>query len=68
MMSCHLIPIWYEWNVNTGDVMITWFTLFANLVMSHLACTSHAHVHGTHVLNKYGASKYPSGLACMQAD
>ena len=26
------------------------------------------HVHGAHALYKYGTSKYPSGLACMQAD
>ena len=45
--------------------MMTWF---ANLVSSHLVCTSHVHVHRTHALNKYGMSKYPSGLACMQAD
>ena len=31
----------------------------------HIIC---ACIHGAHALNKNGASKYPSGLACMQAD
>ena len=42
-------------NVNADDVMMTWFALFVNLVMSHLACVSHAHMHGTYALYKYGA-------------
>ena len=46
MMSWHLIPTWHEWNVNANDVMVTWFTLFVNLVISHLACMSHVCVHG----------------------
>ena len=54
--------------MNANDIMMTWFALFVNLVMSHLACTLCACMHGTHALNKYGASKYLSGLACMQAD
>ena len=45
-----------------------WFTLFANLVTSHLACTSWAHGHGEHDLIKNDTPKYLSGLACMQAD
>ena len=28
-----------EWNANANDVMMTWFALFVNLAMSHLACT-----------------------------
>ena len=54
--------------MNTDDVMMMWFVLYANLVMTCLAFMMHAHMHGTHALNKYGASKYPSGLACMQAN
>ena len=59
---------WHEWNMNTDDIMMTWFALFANLVTSHLACKSCTSMHGTHAQNKNGASKYLSGLACMQAD
>ena len=48
MTSCHLIPTWHEWNANAGDVMVTWFTSYVNLVMSqwhaHHACTCYAHV------------------------
>ena len=38
MTLCHLIPMWYEWNANTDDMMMIWFALYANLMMSHLAC------------------------------
>ena len=30
MMSCHLIPMWHEWNANTNDIMMTWFALYLN--------------------------------------
>ena len=30
MMSCHLIPIWHEWNTIADDIMMTWFTLYVN--------------------------------------
>ena len=66
MMSCHLIPMWHEWNVNTADVMITWFTLYANLVTLHLVCVTCTCVHGTCALCKTTMSKYPSDLVCMQ--
>ena len=56
-----------QMDANTKDVM-TWFALSVNLVMSGLACMMCSHVHGTHALNKYGASKNLSGLACMQAN
>ena len=65
--SCHLIPIWHEWNANADDIMMIWFTLFANLVMSCLACMMHVHMYGACVLYKYIVSKYLSGLACTQA-
>ena len=68
MTSCHLIHMWHEWNVKANDIMMTWFTFYANLVMSCLACMMCACMHGACPLHKYGASKYPSGLVCMQAD
>ena len=68
MTSCHLIPTWHEWNENDNDTMMTWFPLFVDHVMSHLACATSACMHGEHTLNIYGMSKYPSGLACIQAD
>ena len=37
------------------------------LVMSCLASTMHTCVHRIHDLSNMGASKYPSGLVCMQA-
>ena len=60
--------MWHKWNANIDDIMMTWFTLFANLVTSCLACAMSAYMHGTCALNKYGASKYWSGLACTQPD
>ena len=62
MPSCHLLSTWHEWNANTGDVMVMWFTSYANLVMSQWACTSHARVHGTYALIKMHASNYLNGL------
>ena len=29
-----------EWNMNAGDVMVTWFAYDVNLVMSRWACAS----------------------------
>ena len=60
--------MWHEWNMNTDDIMMTWFALFANFVTSHLACAACTYMHGACALYKYGTSKYPSGQACMQAD
>ena len=60
--------MWHEWNADADDIMIMWFTSYANLVTSHLACTMCMCMHGTHALNKYGAFKYPRGLVGMQAD
>ena len=68
MMSCHLIPMWHEWNTNANDVIITWLTLYVDLVTSCLACVTHVHMHGTHALCKTSMSKYSSGLVCMQAN
>ena len=60
--------MWHEWNANADDIMMMWFTLYANLVTSHLPCVAHMHMHGTCALCKTSTSKYSSGLACMQAD
>ena len=68
MTSCHLISIWHEWNANAGDVMVIWFTSYANLVMSQWACTSLAHVHGTHAIIKMGVLKYLNSLTGMPAN
>ena len=68
MMSYHLIHSWHEWNVNTDDIMMMWFTLYANLVMSCLACAMHVCMHGAHALCRTSTSKYLGGLACTQAD
>ena len=40
----------------------------ANQVTSCLACAVCMHMHGTHAINEYGASKFLSGLVCMQAN
>ena len=53
---------------NANDVMMMCHASHVNLVTSHLACASHACMNGACAQNKYGASKYPSGLACTQAD
>ena len=68
MMSCPFIPMWHEWNMNAGDIMVTWYASYANLVMSHWAFVPHTCVHGTCGLSKHGTPKYPSGLAFTQAD
>ena len=67
-MSCHLILMWHEWNAISGDVMVTWFTSYANLVTSRWACTSHACMHGAHALSKMGMTKYSNSLTGMPAD
>ena len=58
--------MWHEWNMNTDDVMMTWFTSYMNPVMSCLACPMCMSVHGTCALCRNSASKYLSSLACMQ--
>ena len=50
MTFCHLIPAWHEWNANADDIMMMWFTLYVNLVTSHLACAAHVHMHDTHAV------------------
>ena len=30
MISCHVSCIWWEWNVNANDVILTWFASHAN--------------------------------------
>ena len=60
--------MWHKWNMNAGDVMVTWFTHDANLVMSRWACASRTHEHGARAISKMGASKYSNGLTGMPAD
>ena len=57
MTTCHLIPMWHEWNANADDVMMTWFALYVNLVTSCQACMTCMHVHGAHSLIHSGMSK-----------
>ena len=68
MTSCHLIPTWHEWNVNAGDVMVTWFASYANLVTSQCACASHMQMHGAHAIIKMATPKYSNGLMGMPVD
>ena len=60
--------MWHEWNVNAGDVMVTWFASYANHVTSRWACMSHAHMHGTHAIIKMGMTKYLNGMTGTPAD
>ena len=66
--SCHLVSKWHEWNANAGDIMVTLFTSYANLVMSHWACVLCTHVHGAHAIIKMGTSMYSNGLMGTPAD
>ena len=68
MMSCHLVSTWHEWNMNAGDVMVTWFASYANLVTSHWACMSRVHMHGACAIIKMVASKDSNSLIGMPAD
>ena len=68
MTSCHLILMWHKWNENAGDVKVTCFTSYGNLVLSHWACTLCMCTHGTHALSKTSMPKYLRGLMGMQAD
>ena len=68
MMSCDLISMWHEWNTNAGDVMVTWFASYANLVTSQWACALCTRVHGTCAVIIMGAPKYSNGLMGMAAN
>ena len=59
--------MWHEC-ANTDDIIMIWFALYENLVMSHLACATCTHMHGTCALCRNSASKYSSSLGCMQAN
>ena len=54
MMSCHLIPMWYEWNMNAGDVMVTWFAAYVNLRHhdGYVCHVCHVHAWIVHVLSE----------------
>ena len=44
MMSCHVIPTLHQWNANSNDAMLTWFTLYANPTdIMFSMCNMHAH-------------------------
>ena len=78
------IMMWCSYNANTndvmaphsyvvrmervGDVIVTWFASYANLLMSRWACASCAHMHGTHAIIKISTSKYSNGLMGTPAD
>ena len=68
MMSCHLNSTWHEWNMNAGDVMVMWFTSYANLVTSRWACVSCMRMHGAHAIIKMSVLKYLNSLTGMPAD
>ena len=57
MTACHLMPTWHKWNVNANDIMMTWFALCVNLVMSHLPCMMHMCMHGACALHETSTSK-----------
>ena len=63
--------MWHEWNANANDIMMMWFALYVNLVMSCQACMMCMCMHGAHALCRTcrtSTSKYWSGLACTQAN
>ena len=60
--------MWYEWNTNAVDVMVTWFASYVNLVMSQWACTLCACMHGAHTQSKMGMPKYSNGLTGTPAN
>ena len=60
--------MWHKWNMNADHIMMMWFALYMNLVMSHLARMICGCMNGTHALCKTSMSKKLSGLACTQAD
>ena len=60
--------MWREWNANAGDIMVTWFESYVNLVTSQWECASHVHMHGTCAIIKMGTSKYSYGLTGTPAD
>ena len=68
MMSCHIILTWHEWNANAGDVMVTWFASYVNLVTSQWACTTYTCMHGACALSEMGTLKYLNGLVGMPAN
>ena len=51
-----------------GDIMVTWFAPYVNLVMSRWACVLRMHMHGAHAIIKMGSSKYLNCLMGTPAD
>ena len=54
--------------MNAGDVMVTWFAPYVNLVMSQWACASCACMHDTHAIIRMGMPKYSNSLTGIPAD
>ena len=55
--------------MNRTQMLVTWFTSYANLVMSQWACASCACMHGTHAIIEMGMLKYSNWLmGIMPAD
>ena len=67
MTSCHIIPIWHEWNVNANDILMTWLPHMQALVTSCQACMTCVCMHNACALSDFGTTMYFSQPACMQA-
>ena len=42
--------MWHKWNVNAGDIMVTWFESYVNLVTTRWACQRATRMHGAHAI------------------
>ena len=73
--------MWHEWNMNTDDIMMVWFTYMWHewnmntddiMMMWFTSYVNPSDVtsgmHDACALSNMGMSEYQSGLACMQAD
>ena len=60
--------MWHKWNMNAGDVMVTWFASYVNLVMSQWVYASCVRMHGACAIIKMGTSKYSNSLTVTPAD
>ena len=54
--------------MNAGDIMVTRFASYANLVTSQWACASHKCMHGACAIIKMGVLNYLNGLTSMPAN
>ena len=60
--------MWHEWNVNAGDVMVTWCASYVNLMTSCFACALHTREHGTCEIINMGTFNYLNSLTGMPAE